>query len=137
MGVSKILDLSKSFRSNIPISGEESLSLLCEVLSALGNTKPGVLKPILPEICHAMASVAQSSGCDDLMDGRMREGEGEAAKKRVLTLLAAMLFQTLKGHRWTPDAEQVRIKQNCKLQVFTSMSSLPNFKDVSCRFFCE
>ena len=31
----------------------------------------------------------------------------EAAKKRVLTLLAAMLFQTLKGHRWTPDAEQV------------------------------
>ena len=35
-------------------------------------------------------------------------GEGaEAAKKRVLTLLAAMLFQTLKGHRWTPDAEQV------------------------------
>ena len=89
-----------------PISGEESLSLLCEVLSALGNTKPGVLKPILPDICHAMASVAQSSS-DDLMEGG-REGEGEeAAKKRVLTLLAAMLFQTLKGHRWTPDAEQV------------------------------
>ena len=37
------------------------------------------------------------------------EGEGgEAARKRVLTLLAAMLFQTLKGHRWTPDAEQAR-----------------------------
>ena len=97
-------------------SGAESLSLLCEVLSALGNTKPGVLKPILPDICHAMASVAQSSlglGDDDLMDGKMRreggEGEsGEAAKTRVLTLLAAMLFQTLKGHRWTPDAEQVK-----------------------------
>ena len=44
----------------LPISGEESLSLLCEVLSALGNTKPGVLKPILPDICHAMASVAQA-----------------------------------------------------------------------------
>ena len=38
------------------------------------------------------------------------EGEGgEAARKRVLTLLAAMLFQTLRGHRWTPDAEQVRL----------------------------
>ena len=96
-----------------PISGEESLSLLCEVLSALGNTKPGVLKPILPDICHAMASVAQSSS-DDLMEGG-REGEGEeAAKKRVLTLLAAMLFQTLKGHRWTPDAEQVLIRMPVK-----------------------
>ena len=96
------------------ISGAESLSLLCEVLSALGNTKPGVLKPILPDICHAMASVAQSSlgGDDDLMEGKMRkEGEGgDAAKTRVLTLLAAMLFQTLKGHRWTPDAEQVWTK---------------------------
>ena len=100
------------------ISGAESLSLLCEVLSALGNTKPGVLKPILPDICHAMASVAQSSlGGDDLMDGKMRkEGEGgEAAKTRVLTLLAAMLFQTLKGHRWTPNAEQVRTVRQSNL----------------------
>ena len=93
------------------ISGAESLSLLCEVLSALGNTKPGVLKPILPDICHAMASVAQSSldgSDDDLMDGKGRREGGDAAKTRVLTLLAAMLFQTLKGHRWTPDAEQAR-----------------------------
>lgn len=87
-------------------TGEESLSLLCEVLSALGNTKPGVLKPILHDICNAMASVAQG-GDSMVVGGSEGEGEaGEAAKKRVLTLLAAMLFQTLKGHRWTPEAEQ-------------------------------
>lgn len=73
----------------------------------MGNTKPGVLKPILHDICNAMASVAQG-GDSMVVGGSEGEGEaGEAAKKRVLTLLAAMLFQTLKGHRWTPEAEQV------------------------------
>jgi hypothetical protein len=59
--------------------------------------KSGVLKPLLPDICHAMTAIAQQADEDD----------GKASTKAtVLNFLATMLFQTMKGHAWTSDAGQ-------------------------------
>ncbi len=80
--------------------GEDSLPLLCQVLTALGDAKAGVLKPLLPDICHLMTSVAERDS------GGVESPRSLESRASVMSLLAAMLFQTMKGHRWTPEAQQ-------------------------------
>ena len=38
------------------------MELLCQVLAALGDMKPGVLNLLIPDICHLIASINESSG---------------------------------------------------------------------------
>lgn len=77
-------------------AGDETATLLCEVLAALGNMKEGVLKLLLPDICNLISPVASSLvKCDVTQSNN---------KCKILSLLATMLFQTQKGHSWSFDA---------------------------------
>jgi len=94
---------------------DETSILLCEVLSALGNMKSGVLKQLvsqlkldmlrslffyfiilkLPDICHLLST---------LDAGHVDGDKSEKNRCKVLSFLATMLFQTQKGYSWTDEA---------------------------------
>jgi len=67
-------------------SGLETKMLLCQVLAALGDMKEGVLNLLLPDICHLLTT----SG-------------GEEGEEGHTVALCTLLFQSVKGHRWTPE----------------------------------
>ncbi len=77
-------------------SNKETVLLLCEVLASFAGMKKGVLRLLLPDICNAITTVIESE-----------VSEGSTAP--VLTYLATLLFQTLKGHAW-PQSALVAIK---------------------------
>jgi len=63
---------------------DQTTQLLCQGLASLGDMKIGVLNPLLPEICH------QIKQQDD---------------HQTITLLASLIFQTVKGRAWTGETE--------------------------------
>jgi integrator complex subunit 7 len=77
-------------------SSRETVLLLCETLASFASIKSGVIKLLMPDICHAINTVIESE-----------VDTGSTAP--VLTLLTTLLFQTLKGHSW-PDAASGAIR---------------------------
>ena len=69
-------------------SDPETKMLLCQVLAALGDMKPGVLNLILPDVCHMLSSASMETDEDTPVP--------------VLVVLATLLFQSAKGHQWAP-----------------------------------
>ena len=66
----------------------EVLPLLCDLLAALGDSNPGVLMPLLLEICHEIRKMCQ------------------AKKNKTVNLLCILLFQTMMNHKWTAETEK-------------------------------
>ncbi|TRY73744.1 hypothetical protein TCAL_00974 [Tigriopus californicus] len=71
----------------------QSMPLLSEVLVSLGHVKSGVLKPLLPQICHTIVTLS--------------EEESSPNRDLVFNFLLTALCQTMKGHSWTPEAKTV------------------------------
>ena len=68
----------------------EVLPLLCDLLAALGDSNPGVLMPLLLEICHEIRKMCSAGGTNS----------------STITLLCTLLFQTMMNHKWTAEAEK-------------------------------
>jgi hypothetical protein len=67
-------------------SGADSLEPLCRVLAALGDMRKGVLLLLLPDMCSALSSVARQN-------------------TSAVSLLTTMLFQTMKGCKWSESTK--------------------------------
>ena len=80
-------------------SGPVAMTLLCEVLAALGNMKRGVLKLLLPDICNTILALCENDYDVDV------PAELKERKVKNLVLLTTILFQTLKGHQYSSEAE--------------------------------
>lgn len=85
------------------------LPLLCNLLAALGDIRPGVLKPLLLEICQEMMNVVDREVRKNQIAFELSSllvfpfQDSKETKAKSITLLSILLFQTMMNHKWTDE----------------------------------
>ncbi len=91
------MDIAGGMLAQVDSSSETCL-LLCELLASLADLKPGVLRPLIPDIQQALTTT-----CESLQSALTEERK---QLQKVALLLCTLLFQTFKGALWMEEVLQ-------------------------------